>query len=288
MPAIQNFTGRDVVLAAKADLTGFFLPNANFEVRTRDGIKHALKGSGSDAYVQFDTLMLGAPVNDLETFLFVMLVFGHEATHYLHRHNDQSQSQEETNLDARSMEIWADFYGTKMALTLVTFGRECMAIYGQLSGCLHKREHIRAMGSAIGRLGETYFAMPSDVHEDCVTRVGHCAAGVTSFFDGYYGDQNVKRSLEFMVLLYDNTAMKHLMSQAGDSYMTDTAPIDRIAHIHQQIQGTARAITEGMHPLAAWFLSTDYFVDPEIRRSIAESKQELLQRELAIIFGQFD
>lgn len=288
MTALQTITGRDVVSAALADLAGFFLPDSKFEVRCRDGIKHALKGKAENAYVQFDTFMMDAPVEDLETFFFVMLVFGHEVTHYLHRHNDRPQDCEETHLDARSTEIWADFFGTKLALTLSTFGQACQAIYGPLSACLRQREHVRAMGRAVGRLGTTYFAMPSEVHEDPSTRVGHCAAGVTSFFDGYWCDGNVSRSLGVMHLLYDNPPMQKLIHKAGDSYMADTAPIDRIAEIHQQLQGNARAITEGMQPLAAWFLNLDYSVDPEVRRGIVQANRELLQQKLSVIFDGQD
>lgn len=182
MATMKSITGRDVVMAAMTDLTGFFLPAAKFEVRARDGMKHALRGKGSKAYVQFDTIMMDAPVDNLETFIFVMLVFGHEAAHYLHRHNDQPRDHEETNLDTRSAEIWADFYGTKLALTLITYGQACQTLYGPLGEGQRQREHIRTMGRAVGRLGTTYFAMASDVHEDPTTRVGHCAAGITSFF----------------------------------------------------------------------------------------------------------
>ena len=277
--------GRDVVEAAKSDVEAFFLPSANFEIRTRDGMRHALRGKGDKAYVQFDTNMLGAPDEDFETFVLAMLVFGHEVAHYLHRHNDLPLEVEESNLDARSLEIWADFFGAKLALTVMTFGRRTQDIYACLSDGMRQREQIRAIGKAVGRLGTSYFAVQSDAYEDPSTRVGHCIAGITSFFDGYFEVKRIGRSLGLMRLLYDNPDMKRLMDQAPSDYMEDFSALDRISDIHQRIQDGAKTITDGMHPLAAWFLNLDYNVSLEDRQNTSAGKREFLQQELAKFFG---
>ncbi|WP_036141334.1 hypothetical protein [Luteibacter sp. 9135] len=229
--------------------------------------------------------MLEAPVEGFEAISLILIVVGHEAAHFLLRHNDRRVPEEESLAEKRSLEMWADSFGTKLALTLVTYGASTGAAAAPFLVEVSLKQRLEAIGRAIGRLGESYFDTGSPHHPDAPTRVGMCVTGVTSFLDIELKSRVPKRSLWVMLRLYDNPAMEAMMAHTDESYLSDRSPIEMMAAVHREIQGEDGAIRPGVSPWMVRFVNLNFAVDPDERRRHVQAMEVFLERELAALFA---
>lgn len=109
-------TGQDVVEDFKADVEDFFEARHDFELRIEiAGNYPTCRGSGPTARIQLPGTMMGHSVEPFSDVAFLLLVLGHETAHYFHRHNEH---YDESALEYRALEVWADYFGTKVVMTL--------------------------------------------------------------------------------------------------------------------------------------------------------------------------
>jgi hypothetical protein len=198
-----------------------------------------------------------------DRLLFHLLMLGHEIAHLVHRHLDGASDQSDE--DYRSLELWADFYGAKVAMTLLTYGEQLHQIARRFwpDGDMHKL--LSNIGDAVGLL-VTKVYREHKKYPSRLERAGLASNGVLSFVRNYYGrtfDLRFYYSVPVRVLA--NPAVKALIpSNGGGTHFADE-PVKRAAKWHRTTQGTASALTPGLLPHVIKYLHTDFdWTDEEI------------------------
>lgn len=81
-----------------------------------------VRSDKTGSYIVIPREMAEDVIKTLDRLIFHLLMLGHEIAHLVHRHLDGASSQSDE--DYRSLELWADFYGAKVAMTLLTYGEK--------------------------------------------------------------------------------------------------------------------------------------------------------------------
>lgn len=274
-------TGLAVLEAFKSDIEGFFNPGAGFVMNTAvQGIRTRYIGNAEKGGIAVSEDLASFEVESLESLMFLLLVLGHEAAHLLNVHGGyRDQSNEET----KALEVWADFFGTKVAMVVMTIGDKVQDMVSSLPGGDKTGTRLDAIGEAIGLLATTYFETNDGRYEPAPVRVATCLAGVMSALDTFWRlngiDRDVERSISLQLRLYQAPSMKAMLARVGAA-APDRGQIPAIRRIHQIIQGDRPSITVGMQPLPAEWLRTNYEGSEEERVARAEVELELLKAEL--------
>jgi len=277
----MKLTGASVLEAFKSDIEGFFHPNSGFVMNTAvEGIKTRYIGSADKGGIAVSKDLANTEIDSLEVMMLVLLVLGHETAHLLNVHGGH---RDKTNEDTKALEVWADFFGTKVAMVVMTIGERVQNIVASLPGGTDTVTRLNAIGAAIGRLATTYFDTNDGRYEPAPTRVAICVAGVMSALDTFWAmngiDRSAERSLSLQLRLYQAPGMKPLLARIG-AKAPDRAQLPLIHRIHQAIQGDRVAITDGMMPVPAQWLGTNYEGSEEDRLERANQMHERLKGEL--------
>lgn len=285
-------TGQDVVEAFKADVEDFFEAKHGFELRIETaGFSPKCKGSGSAARIQLPVEMLEKSVESYTDLALLLLVLGHEAAHYLHRHNEH---YDESALDYRALEMWADYFGTKVAMVVMTIGQNTLRRFGDLTGA---KSRLDALASALATLSGSYFNITSPNYPSADERVSTCISGMLSFFEAQFGLQAgakgggaayrkameprtiIERALKVQLRLYANSTLAAL-ARTSPSRDDEFQEIKIIAAIHKKIQNGQPALFEGLKEVQSLWLNLDYDIPDELRAAIAKKRRELLVNTL--------
>ena len=277
----MKLTGLDVLAAFKSDIEGFFYPNSGFVMNTAvQGIRTRYIGSAEKGGIVVSDDLARHEVESLESIIFLLLVLGHEAAHLLNVHGGYV---DQSNDDTRALEVWADFFGTKVAMVVMTIGEKVQDMVTSLPGGNKTGARVDAIGEAIGRLATSYFDTNDGRYEPAPIRVATCVAGVMSALDTHWGlkgiGRDVGRSLSLQLRLYQAPTMKAQLERFGAG-APDRSQISVIRRIHQLIQGDRASITKGMQPIPEEWLKTNYTGDEDERIARAERDFELLKAEL--------
>jgi hypothetical protein len=277
----MSITGRKVVQAAISDTKSFFVrghqPKIMVELGTRAMREHAcFSGKGSKSKLCFSKDFCSSNVENVDDLNFFLLIVGHELAHYLHDHN---QHQDAENIDSKSVEAWADFYGTKLMMTLITYGSRTMDLYSQLDVKFHGGIIIESIGRALSRLATTLFVTDSKKYSPRIARVGFCAAGITSFLDKNFGDMKVQRSLDAMTRIYSQGELEQLLFLEREAFELDRSLLENAMEIHEKIQGIKLSITQGLKIEYFNYLSTSFHTTKEsrdlyIKQHIQQAKKQ--------------
>ena len=114
-------TGWMLACCAKLDFEQAFEESAGFELHLGSGPKNwpsVVSTAEGDSVVIPDD-MADAPIEDGDTFLFHLLLIGHEIAHYVHKH---CKIFDEPPEDTVALEAWADWYGAKVVMALLYQG----------------------------------------------------------------------------------------------------------------------------------------------------------------------
>ncbi|EMV2057020.1 hypothetical protein ACEV7S_22675 [Vibrio parahaemolyticus] len=266
------FTGKDVVLAAKKDLESFFVPNANFELKIEldsNSRHHAsVVGTGENLRVRFSKDFCLAEVSDIDSFHYFALIVGHEIAHYMHAHNEHN---DETEHDSKSIEAFTDFFGTRVMMTLITYGQEFIGIYEKLGFEFHSGKVLDSIGLAIAELSESLFKADSKNYPNCISRVGFCAAGITSFLDKKFGNIKIQRSMDALTRIYTAGSLPQIFKLKSDEFDMDPNLIIRFDEVHKVIQGINLSISNGVKPQYLKYIGTSYHSTEDSREMYVET-----------------
>lgn len=281
MVVSMSLTGLVVLHAFKSDIEGFFHPDAGFVMNTAvQGYRTRYIGGAEKGGIAVGEDLAGFEVENLESLMLLLLVLGHEAAHLLNVHG---RYRDQGNDETKALEVWADFFGTKVALVVMTIGDKVQDLVSSLPGGDETGARLDAIGEAIGRLATTYFDTDDGRYEPAPVRVATCVAGVMSALDTFWRlhgiDRDVERSISLQLRLYQAPAMKDMLARVGAA-APDRAQIPAIRRIHQIIQGDRSSITAGMQPLPAEWLRTNYEGSEEERVARVKEELELLKAEL--------
>lgn len=276
----MQLTGLHVLEAFKSDIESFFYPDSGFVMNTAvQGTRIRYMGNAEKGGVAISEDFANYEVDSLESMMFLLLVLGHEAAHLLNVHGGH---RDESDDETRALEVWADFFGTKIAMVVMTIGERVQDMVASLPGGDKTGARVDAIGAAIGLLATTYFDTSDGRYEPAPVRVATCVAGVMSALDTFWRlkgiDRDVGRSLSLQLRLYKAPAMK---AQLGRIDTPDRSQIPLIRRIHQAIQGNRASITGGMRPVPAEWLRTNYEGSEEERMARLEREFERLKVELS-------
>lgn len=272
--------GQDLVLAAKKDLESFFTPAANFELKVElnsTSRHHAsVVGVGDDLRIRFSNDFCNAVVDDIDALHYFALIISHEVAHYMHSHNEH---KDESENDSKSIEAFADFFGTRVMMTLITYGREFIKLYEVIGFKFHGGKVLDSVGAAIAELSDTLFKSDSKNYPNCISRVVFCASGVTSFLDKQFGNMDVQRSMDVLTRIYSAGSLPQLFKYQSDDFDMDRDFISRSDEVHKSIQGINICITRGVKPEYLKFIGTSYHSTPESREIYVESMRSIANEQ---------
>lgn len=257
-PASTTVTGRAVAEAAASDFMLFFFPGNAFEVRVTVGSVNfpCARKDNMGSYIVIPTEMAEELISTPELLLFHLLMIGHEIAHLVHRHLDGASAQSDD--DYRSLELWADFYGTKVAMALLTYGTQLHPIAKRFwpDGDLDKL--LLDLGRAVGLLVSTVYREHRK-YPAKLERAGLISNGVTSFLRASYGarfDPRLYYSIHKRI--FSDPSVQELVLLDGGCTKFDDAPIMASVNWHRNAQGAATSITPGFLPHMLNYLHTTF------------------------------
>jgi hypothetical protein len=270
-------TGRILFEAVRQDMADFYQQARTFDVRVEyDANSITCRGIGDKCRICLTEEFSLFELSSLDDFHFSLLIICHELAHYLHKHNEH---HDESKLETKSIEDWADTYGARLMMTLITFGSKTQALYNQHDGSGHSGRRIDSMANALTLLARTYFNTSSDHYSNRLTRVGHCVAGINSFLDRYFKNIDIGRSMSVMQRIYLSEDMKKIVDSEYGTFMINNGDIDSIDKIHKRLQKVNSSITNGLRDDLKLFIETSYQTTKEERRRYVEYVQSEAKRQ---------
>jgi hypothetical protein len=269
-------TGETLALLAAEDFKDFFLPGGAPKFRIAvEATHHAcIRRRGEDIRIVIPSEMARATIEDADEMFFHLLILGHEMAHLVHRH---LYAHTPEIADNRALEYWADFYGAKVVMVLISMGERCNAIFQRFFPSTHFFEAaLESIGRAVGRLVETVYS--NDLrYPPKLLRVGLISNGVTSYFR--LALQNPPPIWYFSVFkrIFASPSVKELMILDPSVVEPDREPIDRAAKWHRELQGRAPAIYPWLKPEVVLYLHTSFDQTDEERIASERIRVEELQ-----------
>jgi len=270
-------TGKILFEAVRQDMVDFYSQSDGFDVKVEyGGNSITCKGVGEKCRIYLTKDFSSFEISSLDDFHFSLLVICHELAHYLHKHNEH---HDESRLESKSIEDWADTFGARLMMTLITFGKTTKSLYNRHDGSSHGGKRIDSMASALTRLAQTYFNTSSDKYSNRLTRVGYCVAGINSFLDRYFRNIDINRSMSVMQRIYMSEDMRKIVDSEYITFMAAPADIDTIDNIHKGIQKINSSITNGLREDLKPFIETSYQSRAEERRKYLDYVQKEAERQ---------
>lgn len=269
-------TGLDLALAVADDFRSFFLPGEApvFSVAVEGAHSACIRRSGDEIRVVIPTDMAREVIDDADRMFFHLLILGHELAHLVHRH---LYAKEQETADYRALEYWADFYGAKLMLVLVTFGRRCNDIFQEFFPGTHFFESaLESIGRAVGRLVETIYSDDSRYPRKLL-RVGLTSNGVTSFFRLNLVNPPPIWYYSVFKRVHASPPVKELMLFNPEDADLDLDPVERARAWHREMQGDDIAITPWFKPGVVRYLHTSFDQTEEERIASERTRLEELQ-----------
>lgn len=280
MISMIRITGKNLLDAVAQDVKSFFPGRSQFELKIEySGNNPTCRGVGSNCRIRIPSVFKDCEINDPAELNFWLFVLGHEIAHYLNRHNDFNACTEESTLESRALEDWADFFGAKLMMTLITYGEQVAQFY---RGFPENKGSARFayISEAFAKLANTFYVSSSSRYSPRLVRIGSGVAGIMSFIDRDIGDVNVWRSVSIMQQIYRSPSLNDIVMAENMEFPESIEPI---VQIHQNIQGLAPAITEGLAPFLMQFIGTSYNGSKEERHQYVETmRQEALRQGLEV------
>lgn len=274
MPTIS---GKSLVDAVIIDVRTFFPNRPTFGIKVEySGRGPSCLGVGVDTRIRLPREFQALQISTADDLHFWLIVLGHEIAHYLNRHNDFNVGVQESALETRSIEDWADFFGTKLMMTIITFGPLISPFYREYPENARYETRVDSMANAFARLANSFYITDSPRYSPRASRVGNGVAAICSFLDKYNGGMQVFRSFAVMKRIYFSPSLDQIMQSEPLSFPED---VSTIVDIHQTIQGVAPAITEGLRADLVKFIGTTYATTPEERSNYVSAMRAQALRQ---------
>ena len=274
MPTI---TGKDLFQAVALDVRTFFPNRSDFDIKVEyKGMYPSCKGAGPKTRICLPPEFEKTEISTADDFHFWLIVLGHEIAHYLNRHNDFNKPTHESALETNAIEDWADFFGTKLMMTIITFGPLTGPFYRLYpeNKCYDTR--LGSMANAFAKLVNSFYNTSSSRYSTRTTRVGNCVAGICSFLDKHQDGMNVVRSFGVMQRIYLSAGLSTVIRTEPMRFLED---ISTTVEVHQAIQGLAPAITDGLRADLVPFIGMNFATTSEERsRYIAAIRAEAVRQ----------
>lgn len=273
---ITPITGRDVATAAALDFASFFLIGHEVAVDVTYGpvIAPCVRSDRGGTRIVLPREMGDDLIDTPERLLFHLLMIGHEIAHLVHGHVETTSDQSDE--DFHCLEFWADFYGAKVMMTLLTHGPVTSTYTKRFWPSGNLSDALERIGDAIGLLFGTVYR-DHRRYPKKLDRVGLTANGVMSFLRHYYG-RNLDARLYFSVYLRVLSApnVQEAIQRGDGADPFSPAPFERAWRWHRAAQGDATALAPGLRLEFLDYLHTTF---DQTKEELEES-QRLRLREL--------
>ncbi len=284
-PEWPPITGRLLALAVATDFEAFFEPGEAAHVNIVVGAVGAptIRSIKDAVVILLPKDMADQVVDTPETMFFHLFALGHEIAHLVHQHLHGASGQPIE--DYRGLEMWADFYGAKVAMALMTYGSTIhhltVAFYPEEK---NQAARLKDIGAALGRLADTWYGGASPRYASRLVRVGLGYNGIMSFLRSDLGPGVEKPFYEavFLAIYRSEALLKHVVIE--DHLATvDEDPIRRSARWHREMQGDTAALTPGFRPKLLKILHTTFDqTDEDIEASRARRLKEFQDAGFAV------
>lgn len=173
-------TGEKLARAVVQDFASFFCNGKEINIPIVIGkVDYAsTRGSSKNSSIIISKEMAEEVIDNPKDLFFHLLILGHEICHAVLLHNSGNHQE---NNEFRALEMWADFYGTKIALCLITYGKNLKSIFFDFFTAPNFLVVVEAMGEAVGLLIK-YVYRENDHYPHPIVRVGSVMNGTISFF----------------------------------------------------------------------------------------------------------
>jgi hypothetical protein len=250
-------TGEGLARAVAADFESFFLPRERMPVRIaiESAASPCIRGIGDDVRIVITPDMAAEKIGDADTFLFHLLILGHEIAHLVHRHLHAADLD---YADDRALEYWADFYGAKVMMVLVSYGDRCGKIFQGYFGDTAFEAPLESIGRAVGRMVDSGIYVEHPRYPKPLLRVALVSNGVTSFLR--HNMINPPPIWYFSVFkrIFSTQPVRELMLLHPEHVEMDFDPIRRAREWHRSKQGSDIAITRGFKLNLMRYLHTTF------------------------------
>lgn len=229
------------------------------------GVNAAItRGVGDKTRIVIPREMAKEVIDTPDKLHFHLLILGHEIAHVVHRHNDEVDQGRD---DFHALEMWADFYGAKVMMCLLTFGARVSPKFKEFyPGTRFLEVALESMGRAAERLVTGVYANHPR-YPFPLLRVGLITNGIQSFLrrelkgaPGIWPYSVFKR-------LFASDAVKELMILHPEHMDPDFEPVERARRWHLAVQGSAIAIAPWLKPRVVHHLHTSFQQTEEEREA---------------------
>lgn len=119
---MPQLTPRELIKMIFDDFKDFFIDEKYAIFSYRFGLKDELKvyRTGSKAFLNIPNAIDFLEIDNDESKFYLLFMIGHEIAHLTHRHLDHIDRDK---FDSKTIEMWADFFGAKIAMAILMYGR---------------------------------------------------------------------------------------------------------------------------------------------------------------------
>ena len=259
-----------MVDAVGADFAEFLLPHGAFQLPFRYqsiGLP-CTKSDQSGSYIALPHELAAREIGGTEELFGYLLMLGHEIAHLIHRHEFRANAQSVEEF--RCLEIWADWYGAKVATALINGGPRTHALAGSPSFELFVDQMAAGVDFLVERVYREHEKYPSPLE-----RAGLTANGVLSYLSAWLGylKPDVYEGVILGILRVPHVA--ELVERQDVSGFLGDDDLFRAADWHRQMQNDNKALRLDFRDDVANLLHTNFDrSDDEIR----EARQRLLEQ----------
>ena len=274
-PIRDQLDGEALARMAAADFEYFFLPGLGpkVEISVGNTLSACIRRKDDKVWIAIPAEMAREEITDAARMFFHLIILGHEIAHLVHRHLFAGQQE---NADYSALEYWADFYGAKVMMALVTFGPRVSSVFRRFfPGGTSFDVPMEDVGKAAGRLIDTVY-LPDSRYPAPLLRVGLVNNGITSFLRHEFAGKNVNAIWYYSVFkrVFSAPTTRERMILHPEEMEFDIEPVDRARRWHREMQGNRPAIAPWLKPAVLIYLHTSFDQTDEER---AESERVRLQ-----------
>lgn len=272
---------KDVIDFAIADLDDFFDESHTSHITAETTTKRMMSATGIDEgrKLLVEKYLADTDICSLEQILLCLLVAGHEMCHLMNNHNKRSEWQAP---ERKALEMWADFFGTRVAFCLITHGERVKGVIASTLGPLTSpnslpreffQEHLlTTCGNALDLMYAQFSeAKKSDRYPSASERMLTIMAGTLSFFYREFG--RVDEDWTFYVLRHVAFGRSWFVKGAEElkDYKMDDSQFSLINNVHKDIAGIHASISPGLRPAYERLIGTGYRNTEKGRRLAAKA-----------------
>lgn len=268
--------GKIIIQDLAKDLQGFFYHN-KLSIRIEfdsNSIHHAsYVGADDKERIRFSKDICDFETKNLSDLFYVAIIACHEFAHYLNSHNSTTDVD---NLDSLALETWADFYGARLFVTLITFGKRTQKSIKSFINPITQGEVLENIGKALSDVNKfIYEQNESPKYPPPPERASIFCAGVLSFFYRIYGSVNVAWSAHVNMTIIRASKLTEKLGENKVDWAAQDVITKRALNKHKEIQEQDYAIRKGVKPIWSSLINTSYDLS---NSQIEEHKNHLIQQ----------